>query len=200
MSVIEGKILEESFDVDLYLGTWFEIGHSPNWFQNKSNFDTKAVYTRLSSMSTDEEKETTFGVENVTRSKKKISFTKNSIKETSVQGTARQIDSSKPNQLNVQFSPFKYKGSSLLQKGLNIVSNWTNSKSKANYIIYAVGLGSPYQLYRWAVVGDPKSQNCWILSRTSSMDDNLIQQLLGILSKNQFSTGNFIFTSHTSSV
>jgi apolipoprotein D and lipocalin family protein len=38
---------------------------------------------------------------------------------------------------------------------------------------WIVGLGDDY---RWAVVGDPDREYLWILSRTPSLDETLMQQ------------------------
>lgn len=50
--------------------------------------------------------------------------------------------------------------------------------------------------YRYAVVGDPDRTYGWILARTPSLENDLLQNAFGTLSKNGYNTKDFKFTKH----
>lgn len=50
--------------------------------------------------------------------------------------------------------------------------------------------------YRWLVVGDPRRQYGWILSRTSVMEPALLEAAFQSLERNGYGRGRFVFTPH----
>lgn len=189
--VLFGSSLESKLSLESYSGRWFEIGHSPNWFQSTSNYNTTATYT-LNPTNPSEVQ-----VENITYSQSKSLLTQEpKVKKTSIQGIAKQLHP--PNHLRVQLSPCKYKGSSVPQKVLNAITNLFSSKKKANYIIFALGVSpNSDHSYLWACVGDPKSKNCWILSRTPILPPDDLKLAFQILEDNGFNLKHFVMTDQT---
>ena len=50
--------------------------------------------------------------------------------------------------------------------------------------------------YRWLVVGDPRRQYGWILSRTSIMEPALLEAAFQSLERNGYGRGRFVLTPH----
>lgn len=50
--------------------------------------------------------------------------------------------------------------------------------------------------YRWLVVGDPRRQYGWILSRTSVMEPALLEAAFQSLERNGYGRGRFVLTPH----
>jgi len=50
--------------------------------------------------------------------------------------------------------------------------------------------------YRWLVVGDPRRQYGWILSRTSAMEPALLETAFQSLERNGYGRGRFVLTPH----
>lgn len=50
--------------------------------------------------------------------------------------------------------------------------------------------------YRWLVVGDPRRQYGWILSRTSAMEPALLEAAFQSLERNGYGRGRFVLTPH----
>jgi apolipoprotein D and lipocalin family protein len=50
--------------------------------------------------------------------------------------------------------------------------------------------------YRWLVVGDPRRQYGWILSRTSVMESALLEAAFQSLERNGYGRGRFVLTPH----
>ncbi len=57
-------------------------------------------------------------------------------------------------------------------------------------------LGLDEAEYRWAVVGLPSRKYCWILSRTPSMDPDLLARLVADLRAKGFATEQLQYTEH----
>jgi lipocalin len=201
--VLTGEELQKQFNIEKYTGLWFDVAHSPVWYLKDSNFGTTAKYTlrptekckQEKKKNAQEEKCLVLDVENVTFRKTTAIppiGRESKVKRTSVTGTATQVGNS--TSFNVRFSPLNYKGSSLLQKGLNAAENLFQSKKKANYVILGVGLGDSSQdPYTWACVGDNKSKDCFVLSRTKSLPPDL-KEIYKILQNSGFVLENLVFT------
>lgn len=120
-------------DLPRYMGTWYEIGHLPNWFQKKCVSDTTANYTL---------EDDHVAVHNRCR-----------IKDgswASATGIAYPVDGSSNAKLRVSFfRPFY-----------------------GDY--WVIGLDQGYQ---WALIGSPKRDYGWVLSRTPTLPAATLLQI-----------------------
>jgi apolipoprotein D and lipocalin family protein len=121
-------------DLNRYAGAWYEIAHYSNRFQKKCESNTKATYVLRD--------DDTVGVLNSCR--------KSDGSITSIEGTARVVDSATNAKLKVTFFwPFA-----------------------AAYWILDLAPD-----YSYAVVGEPSRKYLWILSRTAQMDDSTYHEI-----------------------
>ena len=128
-----------SVDVNRYAGKWYEIARYPNWFQSDCASST-AEYTANADGS--------IGVFNTCLA------ADGSVNST-IQGTARVVDTTTNAKLNVTFPGIPFAG---------------------NYWI--IQLGDDYE---YAVVGEPTRSTLFILSRTPTLDQGTLDAILAEL-------------------
>lgn len=136
-----------TFDINKYMGTWYELMHYPSWFQRNDNYNTTAEY-KLNS-------DGTVSVHNSTMS--------NSMPFESY-GKARRLNSYSfrvdfpiPEVAKLQMSnQFK----SIPEEELRMMQN----PNMANYVIDKIWFNQ-YGEYIFAVVTDPTKSSLYVLSR-----------------------------------
>lgn len=130
------------FDLNKYLGTWYELIHYPSWFQRNDNYNTKAEY----SLNPDG----TINVHNSTITQGKPFDSIGTAKK--VGDYSLRVDFPIPEVAKLQLSQeFKPPSGYLDQSGPNYVVDmiWTNYCGE----------------YIFAVVTDPTKQSLYLLSR-----------------------------------
>lgn len=130
-----------SFDINKYMGKWYELMHYPSWFQRNYHYNTTAEYKL--------QPDGTVSVHNSTIAQGK---------EFDSYGIARQLSI---NNFRVDFPiPEVFK----LQMSQEFTQPFINSMPGPNYIIDAIWLNK-YGEYIFAVVTDPLKQSLYVLSR-----------------------------------
>jgi lipocalin len=137
------------FELSKYLGTWYELGHYPSWFQRNDNYNTKAVYGLNTDGSVSVHNST------ITQGKPFDSY-----------GSARFLGGTN---FRVDFA--KSESEKLNQSGqFNMadippeVLNNLMTNTGPNYVIDRIWTNCSGQ-YVFAVVTDPPRQSLYILSR-----------------------------------
>jgi apolipoprotein D and lipocalin family protein len=145
--------LETVSNVDLnrYTGKWYEIARYPNWFQSSCASST-ADYTANA--------DGTIGVFNTC-------LAGDGSVNSTIQGTARVIDSTTPAKLKVTFPSIPF---------------------PADYWIIQLG-----ENYEYAVVGEPARTNLFILSRTPTLDQGILNAILAQLTDQGYDPARLIY-------
>ena len=140
---------KNDFDINKYLGTWYELMHYPSFFQRNDNYNTKAEYMLMP--------DKTIKIHNstITQGKTFDSF-----------GIARQLYG---RNLRVDFSQGEIdkltKSSQFMSpEQFNKGSINMEDKSQPNYVIDNIWVNN-YDCYMYAVVTDSKKQSLYVLSR-----------------------------------
>lgn len=152
---------KDNFDINKYLGTWYELVHYPSFFQRNDNYNTKAEYMLMP--------DKTIKVHNstITQGKTFDSF-----------GIAKQLYG---RNLRVDFSQEEINN---LTKSNQFMSPEQfgrlnmGDKSQPNYVIDNIWVNN-YDCYLYAVVTDPKKQSLFVLSRNPNpplCEYNMIMQ------------------------
>lgn len=153
------------FDLNKYLGTWYELAHYPSWFQRNDNYNTKAKY----SINNDG----TINVKNSTISNgKKFISRGNAIKLTSTNFNVQfdkseinnLINSSEFNSPNINLS--QYPNETTFQD--NVIDQSQNDivdRSDANYVIDKIWMNAKNE-YIFAVVTNSTKDSFYLLSRS----------------------------------
>lgn len=131
-----------SFEINKYLGTWYELIHYPSWFQRNDNYNTTANYQL--------NPDGTIRVHNstITQGEKVDSY-----------GTATRIDKVS---LYVDFSQSEQQN---LIDTKQFVPMMNNIKiNSPNYVIDKIWYNNNGD-YIFAVVTDPKLESLYVLSR-----------------------------------
>lgn len=129
------------FDVNRYMGKWYELVHYPSWFQRNDNYNTTAEYSLNDNG--------TVKVHNTT-------ITKGQVVES--YGTAKEISNGK---FRVDFD---------IKEVANVVNTGQftqyqrNNDEEANYVIDKIWINK-YEDYVFAVVTDNKRNALYLLSR-----------------------------------
>jgi apolipoprotein D and lipocalin family protein len=136
--------MNADFDINKYLGTWYELAHYPSFFQRNDNYNTKAEYMLMP--------DNTVKVHNSTISQGKQfdSF-----------GIARQLNG---RNLRVDF-PQPEITKLINSKEFTPPKNFMiDDKSQPNYVIDNIWVNNK-DCYMYAVVTDPKKESLYFLSR-----------------------------------
>lgn len=147
------------FDINRYMGTWYELIHYPSWFQRNDNYNTTAKYSL--------NKDGTVTVHNST-------ITQGKLVES--YGTAKIIS---PGKFRVDFIPSEIKNVinsgqfQQYQKGIDI--------NQANYVIDKIWLNCHGE-YVFAIVTDSNKNSLYLLSRYVHPDltdyNNLMEYII----------------------
>lgn len=140
-----------SFDINKYMGTWYELMHYPSWFQRNDNYNTMAQY-HLNS-------DGTVSVHNSTISNSM--FFESYGKARRIEGLpwnySFRVDFPIPEVAKLQMSnQFR----SIPEEQLRMMQN----PNMPNYIIDKIWLNQ-YGEYIFAVVTDPTKSSLYVLSR-----------------------------------
>lgn len=143
------------FDINKYLGTWYELMHYPSFFQRNDNYNTRAEYMLMP--------DCTIKVHNstITQGKQFDSF-----------GIAKQISG---RVLRVDFPPPEI--ANIVNSGEFKKPEFLDDKSP-NYVIDKIWENCN-GCYVYAIVTDPKKQTLYVLSRTPTpplCDYNMIME------------------------
>ena len=133
---------EYIFDINKYIGTWYELAHYPSWFQRNDNYNTTAEYTIM--------KENVIQVHNSTITNGK---TINSF------GIGRYLGG---NKFRVDFPHDE--ANKLIESGEFVKFQQNLDCNQPNYIVEKLWLNC-YGQYVFAVVTDPSRQSFYLLSR-----------------------------------
>ena len=138
-------------DLNRYTGKWYEIARYPNWFQSSCASST-ADYTANA--------DGTIGVFNTCLA------ADGSVNST-IQGTARKVDSATNAKLKVTFPSIPF---------------------PADYWIIQLG-----ENYEYAVVGEPTRSTLFVLSRTPTLDQNRLNTILAQLTDQGYDPARLIY-------
>jgi apolipoprotein D and lipocalin family protein len=138
-------------DVNRYTGKWYEIARYPNWFQSGCASST-ADYTANA--------DGTIGVFNTC-------LDANGNVNSTIQGTARVVDSTTNAKLKVTFPGIPF---------------------AADYWIIQLG-----ENYEYAVVGDPTRSTLFILSRTPTLSQDTLNVILAQLPDQGYDPARLIY-------
>lgn len=155
-----GPVLENLFppletvanvDINRYTGKWYEIAHYPTFFQANCASST-AEYTANA--------DGTVGVFNTC-------LREDGSVNSTIQGTARVVDSETNSKLKVTFPGIPIAG---------------------DYWIIQLGVN-----YEYAVVGDPTRSSLFILSRTPTLDSETLNNILARLVEQGYDPARLIY-------
>lgn len=148
------------FELNKYLGTWYELMHYPSFFQRNDNYNTKAEYMLMP--------DGTIKVHNTTVVQGKIFDS---------YGVGKQLEGKR---LRVDFN----------QKEIDNLTNSNQfrvpqqsefiDECQANYVIDNIWVNC-HGCYRYAVVTDDNKQSLYVLSRTphpSLEEYNILMQYI----------------------
>lgn len=144
------------FDINKYMGTWYELVHYPSWFQRNDNYNTKAVY-RLNN-------DGTVTVINSTISQGKLYESC---------GTARQLDTKN---FRVDF-PISEINKLMLSQQFKPYQPSLTSTLGPNYVIDRLWINDDGD-YVFAVITDPLHQSLYLLSRTQNPSLNTYNEIM----------------------
>jgi lipocalin len=131
------------FDLSCYLGKWYELVHSPSWFQHNDDYNTTATYIPLPDGRI-----------------KVINKTTNRGTEVVSNGHAIRLGLT---DFRVDFSPSEVLKLAS-QQGYSYQGDNANDRVP-NYVIKSVWKGSNYSIYKYAVVTDNENKAVYLLSR-----------------------------------
>lgn len=135
------------FDINKYLGTWYELVHYPSWFQRNDNYNTMAHY----SLNCDND----IVVHNSSISKGKTFDS---------YGIAKRLG---PYSLRVDFPMNeiqKLQKSREFNMDMSMINKFMLSPNLPNYVIDKIWYNNHGE-YMFAVVTDPSRQSLYVLSR-----------------------------------
>lgn len=142
-----------NFDLNKYLGTWYELIHYPSWFQRNDNYNTTATYSL-----------------NIDGSVSVSNRTMSRGQEFISNGTAQYLGGEN---LMVRFSPDTI--GNLLKTGeyreqvsdssyTEDIKDYFKTTNEPNYVIDMIWTNK-YGQYIFAVVTDPSKKSLFVLSR-----------------------------------
>ena len=165
---------KDNFDINKYLGTWYELMHYPSFFQRNDNYNTKAEYMLMP--------DKTIKVHNSTISNGKPfdSF-----------GIAHQLCG---RNLRVDFSQEEINNLTKSKEFMPPQNFNFLDKSQANYVIDNI-IVNEKDCYMYSIVTDPTKQTLYVLSRTPNpplCEYNMIMQYV----INKFDRDRLVQTPH----
>jgi len=166
------RVGDRRFDLNKYIGKWYELAHTPSWFQHNDDYNTTATYTPLAD-----------GTMNVTNT------TINKGREVTSVGTATQVGNT---QFVVEFSTNE------IAKLVSMKSYTYDGKMShgvPNYVVVSVWKDNKTFDYKYAIVTDNDGKAVYVLSRTPCPPANEYAMLMKYVAVN-FDMSTIVQTPH----
>jgi apolipoprotein D and lipocalin family protein len=150
------------FDINQYLGRWYELAHYPSWFQRNDNYNTEAYYTLNN--------DGTIAVRNSTML--------NGLQITSY-GIAHVLSGA--GRLNVDFSPPEV-NKVVSTFGETTQNNYITDPNVANYVIDMI-FTNLYGQYIFAIVTNDSKDSLFVLSRYPNPSLTAYNQIMAYITE-----------------
>ena len=161
----------EKFEIELYMGKWYELAHYPSWFQHNDDYNTTAEYSLNSDGSVN--------IKNCTTNK--------GVERCSYGKAVRMGNTS----FRVDFSPREV--SNLVNKGYKFEGS-PISDSEPNYVIMKLWYNCDGQ-YMYAVVSDNYRRQLYVLSRTPTPSPQHYSTIMQYVGEN-YDSSKLVQTPH----
>lgn len=166
---IDNNITVDEVNLEKFMGKWYEISCIPSWFESQCK-NVCAIYEIKAKNDFKSNEKIRVKVINQCSIKGKI---------TSIEGTARVIDTKTCSKLQVTFFPSF------------IPWFFTSGNVNGNYWI----LNLDQDAYSWVMVGNPSKTALWIMSRKPYLEFGIYNYLISEAVKKGFDTSKLVFTS-----
>ena len=146
------------FDLNKYLGTWYELAHYPSWFQRNDNYNTRAEYSL--------NKDGSMAIVNSTinRGTPVASYGK----ATKLRDRSFKVEFSNEEATRLQTSPGFQTGPVQGWESQTPGQEWKKTLSRgpsfSNYVVDKIWYDAQGR-YLFAVVTDDAKESMWVLSR-----------------------------------